>query len=45
MLDSLRGAVMQARRHGDLYFAALLDADSITEAFGAAQEQKTGTHG
>jgi hypothetical protein len=36
MLDAFRGAVMQARRHGDLYFAVLLDAESITEAFGAA---------
>lgn len=36
MLDAFRGAVMQARRHGDLYFAALLDAHSITDAFGAA---------
>jgi hypothetical protein len=36
MLDGFRSAVVQARRHGDLYFAALLDAQSITEAFGAA---------
>lgn len=34
MLRSLRGAVMQARRYGDLYFAALLDRETITEAFG-----------
>ena len=36
MLDAFRGAVMQARREGDLYFAALLDAQSIIEAFGTA---------
>jgi hypothetical protein len=35
MFASFRGAVMQARRHGDLYFAALLDPQSITAAFGA----------
>ena len=36
MFDSFRGAVLEARRHGDLYFASLLDPQSITEAFGAA---------
>jgi Transposase DDE domain len=36
MFDAFRGAVLQARRHGDLYFAALLDPQSITESFGAA---------
>lgn len=36
MFVSLRGAVMQARRQGDLYFAALLEAQTITEAFGSA---------
>jgi putative transposase len=36
MFDSLRHAVVQARRHGDLYFAALLDQETITAAFGEA---------
>lgn len=36
MFDAFRGAVQRARRHGDLYFAALIDAQSITESFGAA---------
>ena len=36
MFDSFRSAVMQARRQGDLYFAALLDRQSIIEAFGEA---------
>jgi hypothetical protein len=34
MLASFRSAVVQARRHGDLYFAALLDRQRIIEAFG-----------
>lgn len=36
MLESFRIAVAQARRQGDLYFAALLDRRSIIEAFGEA---------
>jgi len=35
MFDSFRHAVMQARRDGDLYFAALLDHQSILDAFGS----------
>jgi hypothetical protein len=34
MLRSLQAAVAAARRHGDLYFAALLDRDCILDAFG-----------
>lgn len=34
MFDSLRNALLQARRHGDLYFSALLDEQSILAAFG-----------
>jgi len=37
MFDSFRGAVMRARLHGDLYFAALLDEQHILEAFGPAR--------
>jgi hypothetical protein len=37
MLQSFRSAVAQARRHGDLYFAALLTQDRILKAFGAAR--------
>lgn len=37
MFDSFRGAVMRARLHGDLYFAALLDQQHILEAFGPAR--------
>lgn len=37
MFVSFRGAVAQARRQGDLYFAALLDAQTISEAFGSAR--------
>jgi Transposase DDE domain len=37
MFDSFRGAVMRARLHGDLYFAALLDQQDILEAFGPAR--------
>jgi len=36
MVGSFRNAVAQARRHGDLYFAALLPQDHILKAFGAA---------
>jgi len=36
MFDSFRSAVAQARRQGDLYFAALLDRQGIIEAFGEA---------
>jgi hypothetical protein len=37
MYASFRSAVMQARRQGDLSFAALLDAQTITAAFGSAR--------
>ena len=37
MFDSFRGAVIRARLHGDLYFAALLDEQHILEAFGPAR--------
>jgi putative transposase len=37
MFDSFRGAVMRARLHGDLYFAALLEEEHILEAFGPAR--------
>jgi Transposase DDE domain len=36
MFHSFRAAVGEARRHGDLYFAALVDRQSISEAFGEA---------
>lgn len=36
MLHSFRAAIGEARRHGDLYFAALVDRQSISEAFGEA---------
>ena len=36
MVESLRSAVAEARRHGDLYFAALLSQDRIAQAFGEA---------
>lgn len=36
MLDSFRAAVARARRHGDLYFAALLSEQSILDALGSA---------
>lgn len=36
MFESFQAAVAAARRHGDLYFAALLDQESILEAFGSA---------
>jgi hypothetical protein len=34
---SFRAAVTDARRHGDLYFAALLSQDRIQKAFGTAR--------
>lgn len=37
MLQSFRAAVAQARRHGDLYFAALLSQDRILKAFAEAR--------
>jgi len=37
MLRSFRSAVADARRHGDLYFAALLSQDRIEKAFGRAR--------
>ena len=37
MVHSFRAAVAEARRHGDLYFAALLSQDRILKAFGAAR--------
>jgi Transposase DDE domain len=36
MFHSFRAAIAQARRHGDLYFAAFVDRQSINEAFGEA---------
>jgi hypothetical protein len=36
MFDSFRGRVAAARRHGDLYFAALLPPETILSAFGSA---------
>jgi len=37
MVPSFRTAVAEARRHGDLYFAALLSQDRIQKAFGRAR--------
>ena len=37
MVHSFRAAVAEARRHGDLYFAALLSQDRIEKAFGTAR--------
>jgi len=37
MVQSFRAAVADARRHGDLYFAALLPQDRILKAFAAAR--------
>jgi hypothetical protein len=37
MFQSFHAAVSEARRHGDLYFAALLSQDRIEKAFGAAR--------
>src|SRR5437016_1744873 len=36
MVHSFRAAVAAARRHGDLYFAALLSEQSILDALGSA---------
>ena len=36
MFDSFRGRVAAARRHDDLYFAALLTPETILSAFGSA---------
>ena len=36
MFFSLRHAFMQARRHRNLYFAVLLDEQSILDALGSA---------
>jgi hypothetical protein len=37
MVHSLRATVAEARRHGDLYFAALVPQDRIEKAFGNAR--------
>jgi putative transposase len=37
MVHSFRTTVAEARRHGDLYFAALLPQDRILKAFGTAR--------
>ena len=37
MIRSLRAAVAEARRHGDLYFAVLVPQDRIEKAFGNAR--------
>ena len=37
MVQSFRAAVAEARRHGDLYFAALVSQDRIEKAFGPAR--------
>lgn len=37
MFCSFRAAIAEARRHGDLYFAALLSEDRILKAFGSAR--------
>lgn len=37
MVQSFRASVADARRHGDLYFAALLPQDRILKAFGNAR--------
>jgi hypothetical protein len=37
MVHSFRAAVAEARRHDDLYFAALLSEDRILKAFGVAR--------
>lgn len=42
MLESFKSAVAAARRHGDLYFAALLDQESIRKAFGSASSVSGG---
>lgn len=38
MFPSFRSAVHEARQHGDLYFAALLNEEAITRAFGSASQ-------
>jgi putative transposase len=42
MVHSFRDAVAEARRYGDLYFAALLPKDRILEAFNAARADRQG---
>ena len=42
MVHSFRAAVAEARRHGDLYFAALLPQDRILKAFGTARSSWQG---
>ena len=42
MVRSFRAAVAEARRHGDLYFAALLSEDRILKAFLAARSFRRG---
>jgi len=37
MVHSFHAAVAEARRHGDLYFAALLPQDRILKAFKVAR--------
>src|SRR3989304_2823338 len=37
MVHSFRATVAEARRHGNLYFAALLSQDRILKAFGTAR--------
>jgi hypothetical protein len=37
MVHSFRATVAESRRHGDLYFAALLSQDRIEKAFGTAR--------
>lgn len=38
MFQSFRSAVHEARQHGDLYFAVLLDEEAITRTFGSASQ-------
>ncbi len=42
MLQAFRNAVKHARRHGDLYFAALLDQQTILTLFGSASSDWQG---
>jgi len=42
MFATFQAAAAAARRHGDLYFAALLDRESILEAFGSASSDWKG---
>ena len=37
MIQSFRATVAEARKHGDLYFSALLSEDRILKAFGSAR--------